>query len=420
VTILSFLVLTTIGGLIEFTVTTPLSRYLEKLTGPRIRTLRQQLKVGNHEFVFRSIRPKFHDEPYDEDFASLYRESTKGVLLDLFRERKWDRATAALTESIDGMPLSPAHRTDLRRIYSRLMLKRVVERIADENELMESWDFRKRAARDREIEKTFSALREEIIELSKIERDDAGIQLLLAKIVAHTMWGLDVQSLSLFERAIGMNAEFSSDKIFKKVLMAALIDDPNEKTTILARKMIQLYHLDEFLSSLRDNLKPLVFGRDRISEYYTDNDRYCIRLNSYLVLKQAQKADRGDDFLYSLQLLAHTDEQTKRRGLGMDEFKRVIAYFEDLHREGKLAATIADVQLPEELGISVIKESPTHEYLALAWPLISGPLAFLFEAYCQRWIGNQGSATSPSVNLKEHCAQLLKSGREHKPHSQTP
>lgn len=387
ITVISFIVLTVIGGIIEFTVQTPISKYIERLTGPRLRTLKKQIRQGNHEFVYRSIKSKFHDEPYDKNYDALYRESTEGFLRDLIKEHEWEKASRLLQEAIEGMPVSKDHRLYLRQIYMAAQSERF--RL-----------FKKMERGDPKAGERLGALWREVEGLALKEKDDPIVQYETGRTLAELDWvggRYNLYSLEYFERAIELDSHITDKEILFAVLDQALEQNPGNKMTEKAQHIIQTYFFEEYLPRLKDTLKPYAFKENQVVE---ESEQWNKRTNGFYIISNSDNVEEKDSFRFYLMALAHLTWLNEKN---TEVIKQAKEYFKNLAKTKKFAKVKKAAELPRIVPVSVITEGKTDKKHRAVWPLISGQLASIFEGYCHKMISYKHD-----IDVQRNCYRLLK------------
>ena len=386
IAILSFLALTIIGGIIEFTVQTPISKYIEKITGPRMRTLQKQLELGNHEFVYNNIREKFYNEPDNEKYQELYLQSAEGFLRDLLKEKEWQKAGEFLSSAITGMPISNHIRRNLRRIY-----------IAAQPERFRIFKQRERGP---DAGPRLNALWQEIELMAAKEPEDPVIQYEASRTLAELDWvseRYNLYSLKYFENAIKLDPQSKDKEIIYNVLDQALEQSAREEIITQARSLIQTYYLEKYLPILQDMLKPYPFEEEQIVEL---PENWRKRINAFVILSDSQKLEPADEFRFYLMTIAHFPGKNKKN---MKYLAQAKLYFKNLVKTKKFKAMRKLAELPEIVPTRVLSNGRRNQEFLETWPLISGMLAPIFAGYCHERIFYK-----PKSYLSRNCYKLLK------------
>ncbi len=386
IAILSFLALTIIGGVIEFTVQTPISKYIEKVTGPRMRTLKTQLAQGNHEFVYNNIKDKFYNEPDNEKYKELYLKSASGSLRDLLKEKEWQKASEFLSTAITGTPISDEFRRNLRAVY-----------IAGQPERFQLF---KQSERGPDAGARLNALWQEIELMASKEPEAPVIQYEAGRTLAELDWvaqRYNLYSLDYFEKAIKLDPQIKDQEIIYNVLDQTLEQSAREAIITKARSLIQTYYLEKYLPILQDMLKPYPFEKEQITEL---PENWRKRINAFVILSDSQKLEPADEFRFYLMTIAHFSGKNKKN---MKYLAQAKLYFKNLVKTKKFKTMRNLAELPKIVPTSVLSNGRRDQAFRETWPLISGTLAPIFAGYC-----HERFFYKPKSYLSRNCYQLLK------------
>jgi len=386
IAIITFIALTAIGGIIEMSVQTPISNYIDKIVGPRMRTLKRQLGAGNFEFVYRTIKPKFYEEPYDKRYQNLYIESSEGLLHDLIEEYEWEKAASFIQEAVEGMPISKEHRTKLRRVYMSVQAERFKQF--------------KNEATGSDAGRRLNEMWKEVKMLALKEEDDPIIQFEAGRALAELDWVGDrynKNSIIYFQKALKLNSKMKDKEIIYVVLDQALESSPDYAIVKKSRAIIEKYYIEGYLDRLRGLLKPYPFKDNQDIE---KSEKWDKRINAFLILLSAKKAAPADKFRFHLMTVAHFRWSNE---LNLKLLKKSKLYFSSLEKSGKFNEARKKAKLPDIVPASVFSLSSSSDKFKETWPLVSGMLAPIFEGYCHKRLFSEGDA-----DVSEHCESLLR------------
>ncbi|MFH1380228.1 MAG: hypothetical protein ABII23_08125 [bacterium] len=385
-TIISFLALTIIGGIIEFTVQTPISRYIERFTGPQYKTLKKQIKAGNYEFVFRNIKQKFHDKPENKIYKRLYAQSSEGYLNQLVTDHDWNKASIFLNEAAEGMPVSQELRLNLRRLYIGAQAERYKV-------------FKQRKKGQQEEDRLVNMF-EEIKLLALKEKDDPIIQYEAGRASAElTMQNgmYYAPSIIYFENALELGLKDTDQQIIYNVLDQVLEKDPQNKLAVKAKNIIQKYYIEKYAEKLRDMLKSVPFSKVQQFEPIQDWNK---RVNAFNILSKSGKLDKVDEFKFYVLTSAHCRLTNAYNTKLVNQAKE---YVKKIEKEKTFEELKTQAQFPKIVPASVLSKSEDSEEFKAAWPLVSGILAPIFEGYCEDRL-----VYEPNKNLQKNTFKLLK------------
>jgi len=386
IAIFSFLGLTIIGGIIEYSVQTPISQFFESLNGPSIKILNQEIERKNYLYVYNNISQEFYGSPQNRKFESLYNRSTKGHLQHLLDEHQWNEAFFFLSGATKEMPISKSHLLHMRRIYVQaqpelmMTFKKKNNSYGADFELFEKW--------------------KETKKIAALEKDDAVIQFEAGRACAQLNWvggKYNLESMTYFKKALELHNGLKEKPIIFEVLKQALEQYSDNQHAENARKMIKTYYLEMHLQRLKENLKPYSFKHNQTVE---ETEQWNKRLNSFLLLSESNTLEPVDEFRFYLMAVAHFNNANKQNLLILDQAED---YFKTLHKNKTYDLIRQKAAIGDIVPASVLTEGKTSKKYKLTWPIINEILPGLFSGYCLK-----KKDYDRDVDLRDNCRALLK------------
>ncbi len=397
IAILTFLALTIIGAVIEFTVQTPISKYIEKVTGPRVRTLKDQLKIGNNEFVYKAVKEKFHDEPYDEDYLFLYTESTKGFINDLVKEREWEKARTFLNESLEGMPVPPEHRTALRRTFAKSLPIFFKENHTEYGK--------------KEKKEWIDGFADYAKSLALKEKEDADLQYYVGEAIARSaesyyQSGYYKSSLPYF---IAFLENKPKDKevpgFISEVFLYFMGSAPDGKYIPEMRKAAVNHLMSEMEQKLHEVLM-LKKPQEKNDKRFRTNDKERFD-NAFLILTDSGKITERDKINYCLIRFLNSDDDDD-----IEVFKNANNYLTGLKSQKKLKKAIDEADLPAYVPVQIMHnqsnskgsffDKEEKEMYDTALPLLKSSFINIVSAFC-----NDEDTIKSNPTVVENCYSVL-------------
>ncbi|MBD3271921.1 MAG: hypothetical protein GF384_05235 [Elusimicrobia bacterium] len=383
ITVISFIGLTIIGGIIEFSVQTPISRFIERYTGPRVRTLHDQLDKGNYEFVYRNIKDRLYDKPNNEEFARIYRTSVIGLLDEHATAHQWDPAADVLKEAIEGMPISDSLKRDINRAYMRAKPEHV-KFIKKQN--------------NTDMQEQFQIIRLDINRIARIYPQDPVIQWYAGKTYAYlsdTRAAFNLDCLDYFARALHADSSITDTELLDQVLTQALSESAGSDLRTAQTFIIDHYQ-SRFAEQLHAMLRPKPFGAKQDVE---PAGAWNKRINAFETLTKTNMLTPVDEFLFYTLTVAHIRRPNDKKLEKINEAKK---YFIRIRKEGTFEGIYEKAALPRIVPASVLSGKDTAEIFHIVWPLMTGILAPIFEGYCHERLFN-----GFNIFLENNCYRFL-------------
>ncbi len=363
---------------VEYFVETPWSKYVERYTGPRVRTLRKAWNKGNADFVYRGVKPKFAANPSDSAYRDLFTKSFSTLLAKDLSDQKWEEARTLLEDATSLPKIPPDLRASFRRSYIAAMPDRF---------------HRETAAGAKNLEKEWTYVES----LAAAEPNDPEVQF-------ETGWAFaaltppgkpyNTGSLRYFEGFLSAKPDQKEREPIPAVVETALGDSPGSDNAQRARKLIGKYYAEEFLPKLKASLNLTSFSPGQIVESTLVHNQ---KQNAYRALREMKKNDAADDLKF------HLGNVFNAQNFDSDELPELQASIGYVRTAGPLDALKSKANLPNLLPLGILSEAPASPRFKDVRALIFGKLSPWAVAYCHERL------FSPSSLLSKNCHDLLAS-----------
>ncbi|MFH1016903.1 MAG: hypothetical protein V1798_01825 [Pseudomonadota bacterium] len=385
--VLRRLILLIIGGIVawgvaEYFVETPLSKYVERYTGPRMRTLQRAWQKGEAEYVYRGVRPKFAADPSDRGYRELFTHSSSALLTKYISDRDWDKARTLL-EDATSVPRIPADvRVSLRRMYLAAMPNRFLGAFRSGG-----------GAKDLEV------VWLDVEKLAAAEPNDAEVQYEAGcTLAAYILSGktYNPASLRYFETFLRLKPDEKGREPIPAIVENAITESLGSEAAQRGRKLIEEYYSAEFLPKLKAYLDVAPFGATQTTETTAAHNQ---RQNAHRVLVDLKKNEAPDDFRFHLVNVLNA----QNFGPGDDAHLKEST---DFMRKAESPESLRpSVRLPKLLPIGILAEASASPRFKEVRTLVFGKLSSLEAPYCHERL------FSPDSLLSKNCHDLLASSR---------
>jgi hypothetical protein len=378
--VLALLALALVGAAVEYFVPTPFSRYIERYTGPRVRTLRRALVSEKFDYVYRAVKPRFASNPANADYLELLTASSTALLKQELASQEWDRARAQL-EDTTSLPKIPTDlRASLRRMYVSAMperFRRTSRNAGDTSKILESeWIY--------------------IQSLAANEPNDAEVQFETGRTLAYLSppgQSYNPESLRYFEVFLATKPEEKAREPIEKALESSLSGPASSETSQLARKMIAEYYAARFTPKLKAALQLSPFGDTQV---VPPSGTHNQRQNAYILLTGLNKKDTLDEIRFHLGNALNAQDF---RGEDAGVLKESLVYVLGVKSAEALRS---EAKLPKFLPIGILSQPPSSARFVEVKPLLFGKLASLATPYCHERLFSERAPI-----LSQNCYSLL-------------